>query len=242
MLLFCTKKQNNEYSVVLSIIKIEWGITMSFYSGNRQGCMPGPINGNPLNGLCEKACIQTTKVFDACMKQIQEQNLRLTITPEGTYTDPLTFVSVTQNLSDVTLTNLSVDRFEDRPCFARVTGDVNIPITITFTDATGATGTGTTTITINQDVILYVPQPSIVPYRVVAFASVLGVDGDYVGDNVFELDACITVILRVVVDAEILVPSYGYCKIPQCQEFTQDVCSGFFDLPLYPTQQPVSNN
>ena len=214
---------------------------MSFYSGNRQGCMPGQITGNPINGLCEKVCIQTTKVFDACMKQLQEQDLQLTITPSGTYTDPLTFVSVTQNTADVTLTNLVVDRFEDRPCFARVSGDVNIPITINFTDATGATGTGTTTITVNQDVIMYVPQPSIVPYRIVAFASVLGVDGDYVGNNVFELDACITVILRVVVDAEILVPSYGYCKIPTAQEFAQDVCSGFFDLPLYPAQQPVTN-
>ncbi len=217
---------------------------MSFFSGDRQGCCPGPIVGNPLNGLCEKACIQTTKVFDACMKQIQENDLQLTVTyPDGvTYTDPLTFVSATCNPDGVTLNNLVVDRFEDRPCFARVTGDVVIPVTITFTDATGATGTGTTTITIRQDVILYIPQPSIVPYRIQAFATCLGVDGDYVGNNVFSIDACITTIIRVVVDAEILVPTYGYCKIPPCQEFTQDVCSGFFDLPLYPAQQPVTNN
>ena len=59
------------------------GKFMSFYSGNRQGCNPGPIAGNPLNGLCEKACIQTRKVFDACMKQLQLENtqLRQPVTP-----------------------------------------------------------------------------------------------------------------------------------------------------------------
>ena len=41
-------------------------------------------------------------------------------------------------------------------------------------------------------------------------------------------------------DAELLVPTYGYCQIPPCQDFTQDVCTGFFDLPLYPSQQPVN--
>ncbi len=214
---------------------------MSFFSGNQTGCCPGPIAGNPLNGLCEKACIQTTKVFDACMKQIQETGVNITVTDftPANPTLPLTFVSAVCNPAGVTLTGLTVDRFEDRPCFARVAGTVNLPLTITYTDATGVAGTATGTITINQDVVLYVPQPSIVPYRVEAFATCLGVDGDFVGDGVFSIDACITVIMRVVVDAELLVPTYGYCKIPPCQDFTQDVCTGFFDLPLYPAQQPV---
>ncbi len=214
---------------------------MSFFSGNQQGCCPGPIVGNPLNGLCEKACIQTTKVFDACMKQIQETGVNVTVTDftPANPTLPLTFVGAVCNPEGVTLTGLTVERFEDRPCFARVSGTVNLPITITYTDANGVTGTATGTISINQDVVLYVPQPSIVPYRVEAFAACLGVDGEFVGDSVFSIDACITVILRVVVDAELLVPTYGYCKIPPCQDFTQDICTGFFDLPLYPAQQPV---
>ena len=214
---------------------------MSFYSGNQQGCCPGPITGNPLNGLCEKACIQTTKVFDACMKQIQENDVRITVT-DFTPADPvlpLTFVSATCNPDGITLTDLTVERFEDRQCFARVSGTVNLPVTINYTDANGTAGSAVGTITINQDVVLYIPQPSIVPYRIEAFATCLGVDGEFVGDNVFSLDACITVILRVVVDAEILVPTYGYCTVPPCQEFTQDICTGFFDLPLYPAQQPV---
>ena len=214
---------------------------MSFYSGNCSGCFPGPITGNPLNGLCEKVCIQTTKVFDACLKQVQENDLPVTIT---TYTPadpvfPLTFVSATCNAAGVTINNLTVDRFEDRPCFARVTGDVVIPITINYTDANGVAGVGTGSITVNEDVILYVPQPSLVPFRAEALATCLGIDGEFIGDNVVQLDACITLILKIVVDADILVPSYGYAKIPPCQEFTQDVCTGFFDLPLFPQTQPV---
>ena len=68
---------------------------MSFFSGNRQGCNPGPISGSPLNGLCEKACIQTRKVFDACMQQTQLNDVILNITnlTPANPTYPLTFVS-----------------------------------------------------------------------------------------------------------------------------------------------------
>ena len=53
---------------------------MSFYSGTRQCCFPGPITGNPLQGLCEKVAIEAKKVFDACMKQIQESNVVVSAT------------------------------------------------------------------------------------------------------------------------------------------------------------------
>ena len=214
---------------------------MSFFSGTRQGCNPGPINGNPLQGLCEKACIQTTKVFDACMKQLQldDTTLELTdLTPE-TPAEPLTFVGCSASTEGVTLTGLVVDRFDDKPCFARVTGSVAVPITVNYTDANGVAGSGTGTITVPVDVVLYVPQPSVVPYQVTAFANAICAGGTFVEGSTFTIDACVTVIIRVVVDAELLVPTYGYCQIPPCQDYSQDVCSGFFDLPLYPSQQPV---
>lgn len=217
---------------------------MSFYSGNPQCCFPGPLTGNPVNGLCEKAAIETKKVFDACMKQIQESGVVVTgttFTPADPV-QPLTFVSATCSSGTVPITNLTINRFEDRPCFARVTGDVNVPVTITYTDANGATGTTTGTIIEPVDVVLYVPQPSVVPFTVEAFATCMGVDGEYGGENQFTLDACITIILKVVATVDLLVPSYGYAKIPPCQEFSQDVCTGFFDLPLYPTQSPVIDN
>jgi hypothetical protein len=215
---------------------------MSFFSGNRQGCNPGPITGNPLQGLCEKACIQTTKVFDACMKQLQLDNSTVTltdVTPESPAV-PLTFIGCATQTNDVTIDNLVVDRFDDRPCFARVTGTANVPLTVSFTDNEGVSGTGTGTISIPFDVVLYVPQPSVVPYRVTAFANAICSGGAFVEDATFTISTCVTLIIRVVVDAELLIPTYGYCQIPPCQDFTQDVCTGFFDLPLFPAQQPVN--
>ena len=216
---------------------------MSFFSGNRQGCNPGPIVGNPLNGLCEKACIQTRKVFDACMRQVQEQGVSVTLsgfTPENP-TTPLTFVSCSSS-GTASISNLVVDRFNDRPCFARVSGTVDMPVTVNYVDANNVSGVGTGTVSQPFDVVLYVPQPSIVPYTVEATTYAICSNGNYTSGAAFTIDMCITLILRVVVDAEMLVPTYGYCQIPPCQEYTQDVCSDFFDLPLYPTMQPMNNS
>jgi len=214
---------------------------MSFFSGNRQGCNPGPITGNPLTGLCEKACIQTRKVFDACMKQLQFENTQVTLT-DLTPADPvlpLTFVGCSTQTDNVTIDNLIVDRFDDRPCFARVSGTAVAPITVSYTDANGVAGEGVGTVSVPFDVVLYVPQPSIIPYQITAFANAICAGGRFVDGSTFGIDLCLTLIIRVVVDAEILVPTYGYCQLPPCQDYTQDVCSGFFDLPLYPSQQSV---
>ena len=191
---------------------------MSFYSGSRNSFCPGPIQGNPLNGLCEKACIHTKKVFDACIRQMQETDVQLTVTDftPANPVQPLTFVNVRCVGTDVTISDLVVDRFDDKPCFARVSGTVNVPVVVTYTDANGVVGTGNSVISVNTDVVLYVPQPSIVPFTIEAFASCLSPDGEYVGDNVFSIDTCLSIILRVVVEAELLVPTYGYCPIPPC--------------------------
>ena len=53
-------------------------------------------------------------------------------------------------------------------------------------------------------------------------------------DNSFTVSACVTCILKVAMQVELLVPSYGYCAIPPAQEYSQEICSGFFELPLYP--------
>ena len=215
---------------------------MSFFSGNRQGCNPGPLTGNPLQGLCEKACIQTRKVFDACMKQLQFENVQIALTdldPDAPAL-PLTFVSCSTQTNNVSISDLIVDRFDDRPCFARVTGNVVIPITINYTDANGVVGSGVGNMTVPVDVVLYVPQPSVIPYQVTAFANAICSGGRYVDGTTIGFAPCLTLIIRVVVDAELLIPTYGYCQIPPCQDITQDVCTGFFDLPLYPSQQSVN--
>ncbi len=62
---------------------------MSFFCNFQSDRCPGQINGNPLNGLCEKVCIQVKKVFDACMQQTQLNDIVLPLTnftpPNPTY-------------------------------------------------------------------------------------------------------------------------------------------------------------
>lgn len=207
---------------------------MSFFTNNRNDRCPGPINGNPLNGLCEKVCIQTTKVFDSCMKQVSDTvNITLTNFNPPTFTEPLNFVSGLTT-GEATLSNVQVERFDERPNFARVRATISIPVQINYTDANNVPGAGTGVITIEEDVVMFVPQPSIVPFTISGFANAVITDAVYIGNGTFSAEVCLTTILKVVVEAQILVPSYGYCPIPPCQEYTQEICSGFFELPLFP--------
>ena len=211
---------------------------MSFFTGNNSSpCCPGPINGNPLNGLCERVVIQTTKVFDSCIKRIALQNISQTATFTTTPIEPITFVSATSDNQNnpATLSNLVVERFPDRPNFARVTGVVNIPFEITYTDGNNNTGIATSTSNVPFDVILFVPQPSVIPYTIQVFGALGANIGSYTGNNIFVLDECITIIIRVVVEAELCIPSYGYSQIPPSADYSQNQCEGIFDLPLYPT-------
>lgn len=211
---------------------------MSFYIGNnRSERTPGVIHSNPLNGLCERICIQTKKVFDACLQQsqLQDQTITLTDFDPATYTAPLTFVSGQFVAGQTfTVTNLVIDRLEDRPNFARVSATVNIPIEVVWTDANGVNGIATGTFSVNEDVVLFVPQASIVPYTVEAYGGAILTDGTFNGTTL-TCDICLALVLKVVAVSDLLIPTYGYCLIPPCQSFTEDVCSGFFDLPLFPT-------
>ena len=211
---------------------------MSFYTDSRPGIFPGNTN-NPLNGLCERIAIQVTKVFDACMNQSQLENYSLTLTNfnPANPTTPLTFVSGNSLGQNATISNLIITRLDDRPNFARVQATVNIPVTVTYTDATNVPGTATGIISLPQDVILYVPQPSLTPIDVVAFGSAVIASATYNAETGgFVISACVTTILKVVATVDVLVPSYGYCPIPPCTPYTgDDVCPGVFDLPLYPT-------
>ena len=130
---------------------------MSFYTDARPGIFPCQTN-NPMHGLCERICIQTTKVFDACMLQanIEDYTLTLTDFTPANPTTPLTFVSGSSTGAPATITDLKITRFDDRPNFARVQANVNIPVTVTYTDFNNQSGSASGTITITQDVIMYV--------------------------------------------------------------------------------------
>ena len=221
---------------------------MSFYTESRPGIFPGQTN-NITNGLCERISIQTTKVFDACMNQTQLENYQLTLTNfnPASPVAPLTFISGNSLGETATVSNLIITRFDDRPNFARVQATINVPVTVTYTDANNTPGTATGTVSVNQDVILYVPQPSLTPINVIAFGSVVIQSGTYNSETGgFAIAACLTTILKVVATVDVLIPSYGYTPVPPCTPYTAaEVCPGVFDLPLYPTAvspQSSTNN
>ena len=209
---------------------------MSFFCNFQSDKCPGQISGNPLNGLCEKVCIQAKKVFDACMQQNQLTGIVLDITnlTPNTPTYPLTFISAKSTISQGVISNLIVEPLSERPNSARVKADVTIPVSVAYVDANGVEGAAVSTVTITKDVILNIPSASIMPYMVEAVVSLVSTQGSYTGENQFTIDACISLILKIVMEVELLIPSYGYTAIPPCQEYTQEVCAGFFELPMYP--------
>jgi hypothetical protein len=213
---------------------------MSFYSNFQSDRCPCAITGNPLNGLTEKVCIQAEKIFDACIRQTQVENYALTLTdltPENP-TYPLTFVSARSTTSEATVSNLNIERQADRQC-ARVQATVSVPVEVLYTDANGVDGSATATVSLPVDVLLYVPAPSIMPFTVTSVVSVVAPDATFVSATEgFSADLCVTIILRVSMMVEMLIPSYGYCAIPPAQEYSQEVCAGFFELPLYPQGKP----
>ena len=209
---------------------------MSFFCNFQSDRCPGQITGNPLNGLCDKVCVQAKKVFDACMQQTQLTNVVLDITnlTPANPTYPLTFISAKSTTSQGVISNLVIDPLAERPNSARVRADVIIPVSVAYTDANGIEGAATATITVTKDVILNIPSASIMPYTVEAVVSLVSTQGSYTGENVFTIDACVSIILKIVMEVELLIPSYGYAAIPPCQDYTQEVCAGFFELPMYP--------
>ncbi len=209
---------------------------MSFCNNNQPDRCPGNISGNPMNGLCEKVCIQTTKIFDACMMQQSiDSTVTLTSLTPANPTLPLTFVSGSSTTNVGTIQSLTVTPIGDRPGLSRVTTTVGIPVQIAYIDANGVQGVGLSTVTVTQDVIMCVPQGSVITPTIAATVNMASPRGVYVADNTFTITSCITVILSVQAPVNLLIPSYGYCKIPPCTEFSQDACQGVFDLPIFPT-------
>ena len=209
---------------------------MSFSNNVRPDRMPGPIVGNAANGLCEKVCIEVKKVFDACIKQetLSEQVITLSDTTPADVVQPFTFVSARSSSSAGTITDLTVTPTTEPPGCSRVQCNVEVPLSVSFTDANGTSAVGTASLTLARDVLLRVPEPSVIPYEIVAVVNAVSAEGTYLSDGQFSITLCVTVILKVVMDVELLVPSYGYCYIPPCQEYQEEICEGFFDLPLFP--------
>ena len=209
---------------------------MSFNCNTNSTRTPGPITGNPVNGLCEKACIHVSRVFDACINQQPLEGYTLTLTNPNpsTYVAPLTFVSGRSTTTTGTITALTVTPLADQPNYSRVQITVDVPVAVAYTDANGTAGTATGVITRTLDIVMRFPQASIFPAAVTAKVNAVIASGTYVSDLTFTVTCCVVVMLKVEGDVELVVPTYGYCQIPECQPYTQEVSTGVFDAPLFP--------
>lgn len=215
---------------------------MSFYSFKNQGNLrcPKRICCNDLDRIIEQVCIQVNKVYDSCLQQETMENIEVILCDVKPchYEYPLTFLGCESTTTHGQLTNTCVERLPDRPNFARVRTKVHIPIKVQFEDANGKKGCGTGRIVVCKDVILYVPDESIIPFELEAVVSAVCANGEFIGGSrpVFSVDACVTIILKIVATVELLIPAFGYCQIPPCEEFSENVCNEFFKLPLFPPQ------
>ncbi|MCM1043748.1 MAG: hypothetical protein NC350_06080 [Corallococcus sp.] len=203
-----------------------------------------PVNNSEHGNCSEKICIQGKKVFDACMKQSTLQQITVNVsdvTPPNPVT-PLRFVSCKSTTTTGLVENLVVERINERQRYGRVQADIVVPVEVTYIDANNVEGSGTGTVTLPIDVVMYLPEPSIIPYRIEASVSAISPEGNFsqtqVIDGVtyylFVINCCVTAIIKVTMDVELIMPTYGYAVIPPCQEYTEEVCSGYFELPLYP--------
>ena len=230
---------------------------MSFYSYKNANpdASPGRIMGDAVRGLDEKVCVQVKRVYDSCMQQESIENVNVTVTtitpviceepccgggsdnvPLPSVAPPVCFESCRSCSSSGTVRNLSIDRLCDRPQFARIRGVVDIPVDILFSDSKCQEFIGRGVISVTKDVLMSIPDESIVPFTLETLVSAICVTGTYVGNNQFQLTACVTIILKILAEVEMLIPSYGFCPIPPCEEFSENVCDEFFSLPIFPQQ------
>ena len=207
-------------------------VTITSFAQVSNGCGCGSNPCSQCQGCNSCGCNTCNGGCDACGD---------TIAPVSAPVPPITFESCRSSTTQAAIRNLSVERLCDRPCFARVRCTVDVPIDILFVDSRCIEYIGKGVVSVDRDVLLSIPDESIVPYTLEAMASAICVSGCFVGNNQFKMTICVTIVLKVLADVEILVPSYGFCAIPPAEEFADSVCEEFFSLPLFPAASACNN-
>jgi len=195
-----------------------------------QSCrMPQGVPGRPCNCNCKGSsctcqCLgcATPLTYDEALENAS--NAQCLPQPFGQWT----FESCRSSTTAGTLTNLSIERMCDRPQFARVKGTVNIPIDVLFTDERCQEWMGCATVSVNKDVLMAIPDESIVPFTLDSLVSAICVTGTYIGNGRFRITICVTIVLKILAEVDLMIPTYGFCRVPPCEEFAENVCDEFF--------------
>lgn len=212
---------------------------MSFYINNSNPNRPGAINASALNGICEKVLIEVNKVFDACMSREEDDPYTLTVSNfnPANPTYPLNFITVDSIPNQpATIVSANIERLEQKPNFANVTVNFSIPLQVNYTDANGVHGTASSTVNITRTVVLFVPQDSLSPVQVSAFAYFSSQLGSFTDNNTISVTGCLQIIIKIVALVDLLIPSFGYPCLPPCHETSESssACPNFLTQPVYP--------
>lgn len=192
----------------------------------------GTICGNPLCGLNERICINVRKIYDGCITRYQDRAFSVTFDAPLTGVAPFTYVE-TRSVGASTLSDLIITPIDGRR--NRIQMNVTTPVSVTYTDSTGATFSANSSITIPRDIILNLPEDSLSNYSIEVSTSIVSTLGTITGETA-EIRACVVQIVRVIVVVDVLVPSYGYCEYPPCEEYSDEICQGLFNLPIFPNE------
>lgn len=190
----------------------------------------GKIYGSALCGLCERACIEAKRIFDGCMSRRSAAafTVRLNGFTAGTAA-PFTFVSAASDgfstVSDEVITAVGGGR-------SRVSFTVTAPITVSYTDAAGTAGSASGTVTFSREVNFSLPDSGAYPYEIEAATSLFSSTGQFLSDDTVTFSACVLQIVRVTAVVELLVPTYGYCEYPACDDPEGD-CPGIAGMPRF---------
>ena len=153
-----------------------------------------------------------------------------------------TFESCRSSTTAGNISNLSIERLCDRPQYARVKCSVDVPVDVLFMDQRCQEWMGQAHICVDKDVLLCVPEDSVVPFTIESLVSAICVSGTYIGNCTFEITVCVTVVLKVLAEVDIMIPTYGFCEVPPAEEFAENVCDEFFSLPLFPQSSCLFEN
>jgi hypothetical protein len=184
---------------------------------------------------CRNITITVDRVLDSGNKKISLEHAELVCydIPHMARC-PYKFVSAHSIQSEAIITDLAVDRIEDCEKDARVRCKATVPLQVIFYDADGCKHTCKSQTTVALDVILCIPEPSMFPFEIKAYTTCNCPNGHFVCDNVVECTQCISVIIKVITQADVIVPCYGYSNAPCVKDYDRKECERFFSLPTFP--------
>lgn len=190
----------------------------------------GRISGNPLDGLCNRICIEVRRVYDGCRENFNNRTYVVSVTVPPQAVAPFTFVRAESNGQPTVTVMNSILLSSGR---TRITANITVPIIVTFTDANQNAFTSLSDIILQREVVLSVPQNTVAPYTLEVFSAFESRIGNFLSDTSVSVTGCLVLIYKIIVISDVLVPTYGNCEYPECNN-RQEVCEAFLSRPLFP--------